>query len=80
MVRHRDWQGLASLKLATAAALEELLPFSPRDLSPSALRKLKTSGSGSTHGTHGGSSADGSSVGGGSAATTPRQLATPSRP
>ncbi len=43
VVRHRDSPALASLKLATAAALEELVPHSPRDLrlSPSALAKLK---------------------------------------
>lgn len=44
VVHHRDSPALASLKLATAAALEELVPHSPRDLrlSPSALGKLKS--------------------------------------
>ena len=68
VVRHRDSQALASLKLATAAALEELRPFSPRDLSPSAFRKLTASGS-----RRGASSVDGS-AGGGSGSTTPRHL------
>lgn len=45
VVRHRDSPALASLKLATAAALEELMPHSPRDLPPSAFGKLKTSAS-----------------------------------
>ncbi len=70
MVRHRDSQALASLKLATAAALEELRPFSPRDLSPSAFRKLTHAGGSG----RGASSVDGSSMGGGSGATTPRHL------
>jgi hypothetical protein len=69
VVRHRDSQALASLKLATAAALEELRPFSPQDLSPSAFRKLTASSSG-----RGASSVDGSSMGGGSGSTTPRHL------
>lgn len=59
VVRHRDSQRLAALKLATAAALEELRPFSPSDLSPTAFLKLKTGGS----------------VGGSSGQTTPRSLA-----
>jgi len=42
VVRHRDTQALAALKLATSAALEELLPHSPRDLPRSAFGKLKT--------------------------------------
>ncbi|KAL4443255.1 hypothetical protein ABPG75_010992 [Micractinium tetrahymenae] len=42
VVRHRDSPALASLKLATAAALEELVPHSPRDLPSSAFGKLKT--------------------------------------
>lgn len=47
MVRHRDSQALAALKLATAAALEELLPHSPQDLRLSpAYGKLKTASSG----------------------------------
>ena len=42
VVRHRDSQALAALKLATAAALEELVPHSPRDLAQSgAFGKLK---------------------------------------
>lgn len=44
VVQHRDSQALASLKIATAAALEELVPHSPRDLPPSAFGKLKTDG------------------------------------
>lgn len=43
VVRHCDSPALAALKLATAAALEELKPHSPRDLSQSgAFGKLKT--------------------------------------
>lgn len=79
VVRHRDSQALVSLKLATAAALEELLPFSPADLSPAALRKLRTCTSGSLGGgdlssSLGGSvgGGDRSSVGGSSGNTTPR--------
>lgn len=61
---HRDSVALAALKLSTAAALQELVPFSPRDLSPSAFRKLKTSSSGGYAG---------SSAGGSSGGTTPRR-------
>lgn len=45
VVRHRDRQQLAALKLATAAALRELLPHSPRDLQRSpVLAKLRMGG------------------------------------
>lgn len=71
VVRHRDSQALASLKLATAAALEELRPFSPSDQSPTAFRKLTAGGSMRTASSVGGSSV----AGGGSGSTTPRHLA-----
>jgi hypothetical protein len=45
VVQHRDRQPLAALKLATAAALRELLPHSPRDLQRSpVLAKIRMGG------------------------------------
>jgi hypothetical protein len=68
VVRHRDSQALAALKMATAAALAELVPHSPRDLSPGAFGKLKTGTSGSYGGCGFGSSVGSAgSVGGSSA-------------